>query len=516
MPSDIYTAAKTLGRDINFPRNTRPATKHSPLRGLESGDSETESSDPGSPGSRSSGTLARSPVLNSTHYNDDTSDDYDFDPLPVFNKTSDDKRVLCHRNSLPGAPGPSKRQRTLGQGRGENQPPASTLSLGIVGPSSIACLKSPTGCLSSDIVDRALEFCCLRPDASIISLSSLLPGSNPQNHPGLAASFARLVQLPARREILLPLNINSNHWVLAHIQLPTLSTDIYNSLPPSTLQDNAVKSLLEQFFSRFAPEEDISKLKITNYPGPLQQDNFNCGIFVIGTAFYLTSRTPFLTKEPFHPQIWRDALIRLLSTGTDRLILWPFSAIDDANLTSVNIPPLFDETTIAQGAVALSVFSAHRRSFIDSSKLVLQATIDNIKTGIKDRRHALAQLRVLSSVVDYARQLVTTKLADWRRHEEALIDEELSAAESMSETLEKFPGLLGSIVNSRDAISGRCEQLRIDKNALVSERERVRKSANVMVERLGNISEATDIGRNSINMLEKELAKAVEELPSVS
>ena len=203
-----------------------------------------------------------------------------------------------------------------------DQAPASNLGHRNAYPSLVECLESPTGLLNSDAVDRALELCCLRPDASIISLS------DPQNPPGPPSCFARILQLPVGREILLPLLIGGNHWVLACIRFTTFSAEIYSSLPLSASQDNAIKSLLEQFLSIFAPDQDFAKLKITTYDSPLQEDNLNSGMFIIAVAFYLASRTP-LPHEPFHTQIWRVAL-RLLLVGTGRSTLWPFAAIDSS------------------------------------------------------------------------------------------------------------------------------------------------------------------------------------------
>ncbi|KAK3356338.1 hypothetical protein B0T25DRAFT_536540 [Lasiosphaeria hispida] len=399
---------------------------------------------------------------------------------------------------------------------------------------SAARLASADGWLDGAAIDMALQFCAVRDDSSLITFSSLLPASDPSHHRRISVRLIRLSQSRRDIEALIPLSVNKNHWVLAYLRFRNKTIDIYDSLASSELHGHAAKSLVQSFFAKFDPCQDFSKWHVTSgsYAFPQQLDGWNCGIFTIAMAFYVATRHS-LPSKPFHSTLWRSAILRLLVGHTDRdenedsgfaSTFWPFSIQDDTALTaiSLSLPDGDEASSVLQATIqgsappSLTTYLAAHQRLAVLTKAAVQASVGRIRNGLRDRRHALGQLRVLATIVDLARNLAESDspiAAEWFDDDKKLIDEELADCQDVCGKLAKWPTLVGM---GQEDLVGRIElrrsQLVEERRMLARDKVETKERSKLTVERLArHVEQATMLGNKSAKRLEKELEDAAKD-----
>jgi len=155
--------------------------------------------------------------------------------------------------------------------------------------------------------------CSAHPCASFFAVSSLLPNARGTNHQIFVAQLQHLTDTKSDTlELLLPLNLDNQHWVLACIIIRTQEVNLYDSLSSASQdisQGAPVYNLIRSFFDEFMPAYKLSQWTFQTKSCPQQEDETSCGLFVIVTALHLASGQGF-PHTSYHA-LWRS-VIRLL------------------------------------------------------------------------------------------------------------------------------------------------------------------------------------------------------------
>lgn len=89
-----------------------------------------------------------------------------------------------------------------------------------------------------------------------------------------------------RALLLIPLNVNSNHWTLISADIVHFKMTYYDSLPPADVEmANALFKKLEKLIKAAGPSDGVAQMpelwnKTVSRTMPVQTNNYDCGLFV--------------------------------------------------------------------------------------------------------------------------------------------------------------------------------------------------------------------------------------------
>jgi sentrin-specific protease 1 len=94
-------------------------------------------------------------------------------------------------------------------------------------------------------------------------------------------------------KIFIPINISNTHWVLVVIQVQLKRISFYDSGGGCGLRFmKNIRKWIEDVAVQFCKEINISEWKMVNEISPKQTNGFDCGMFVIMVADYISDGLP--------------------------------------------------------------------------------------------------------------------------------------------------------------------------------------------------------------------------------
>ncbi|KZL64440.1 hemolysin-type calcium-binding region protein [Colletotrichum tofieldiae] len=129
----------------------------------------------------------------------------------------------------------------------------------------------------------------------------------------LASSANSVAHIDPAVTVLLPINIDDAHWVLAEVAIAQQSISIYDSLPSASSFDK-IKEYMTRFIND-AGAANWSTFAVRQKQCPRQTDNYDCGVCVVILAMHIVTGIPFPEAEN-GSAIWRKVLHVLSSSAT--------------------------------------------------------------------------------------------------------------------------------------------------------------------------------------------------------
>ncbi|GKT92593.1 LOW QUALITY PROTEIN: hemolysin-type calcium-binding region protein [Colletotrichum tofieldiae] len=168
--------------------------------------------------------------------------------------------------------------------------------------------ESPKAWFSDIYIDSLFRLITLASSANSVAHIDPLISSRCHNAPH------NVIQLTCGESavtVLLPINIDDAHWVLAEVAIAQQSISIYDSLPSASSFDK-IKEYMTRFIND-AGAANWSTFAVRQKQCPRQTDNYDCGVCVVILAMHIVTGSLFLKRKM---AIWRKVLHVLSSSAT--------------------------------------------------------------------------------------------------------------------------------------------------------------------------------------------------------
>ncbi|GJC88587.1 hypothetical protein ColLi_11425 [Colletotrichum liriopes] len=170
--------------------------------------------------------------------------------------------------------------------------------------------ESPKAWFSDIYIDSLFRLITLASSANSVAHIDPLISSRCHNAPH------HIIQLTCGESaatVLLPINIDDAHWVLAKVAIAQQSISIYDSLPSASSFEK-IKEYMTRFIND-AGAANWSTFAVRQKQCPRQTDNYDCGVCVVILAMHIVTGIPFPEAEN-GSATWRKVLHVLSSSAT--------------------------------------------------------------------------------------------------------------------------------------------------------------------------------------------------------